>query len=327
MAEGIWVKDKAGQDIFLPYSEIEPELLPQLVKPIGGFCYQADDFKHIPMVRAPFYIKDWLPKQGKALVYGGAKIGKSQLAIQMGRCIGAGLPFLGMPTTQGRVLYLQFELGTEVLQSRMKQSGKEYANVFVGTTFNMKLDTPQGQEVLLNALREIEPNVLILDPLYKIISGDENEATDVKRITDFVDSIIDAYRHTALSVLIIHHAGKDSSRGGRGSSLLEGYPDSVIEIKKMSSVGMPLRVAVLPKLLRHSELPPTPIEAEMKDYEFTAKPPIPTVQKRITDMLPAPFGKIVEAGFASRATISKYLAQMVEEGQISQDSDGTYCLT
>jgi hypothetical protein len=56
-------------------------------------------------------IADLIPKQTISLVVGDSGIGKSPLLYQAALCVAAGIPFLGHPTSQGRVLYLDFENG------------------------------------------------------------------------------------------------------------------------------------------------------------------------------------------------------------------------
>src|SRR4030042_841248 len=118
----------------MSYDELDSDLYPQLWHPTGKFSYEAGNFMHLPLPEVPYYIKEWLPKQGKAEIYGQAKAGKSFMCLQIARCIGSGEPFLGIPTEQGRVLYLQFELGVGALQNRMRLTGQHYENVYVGTT-------------------------------------------------------------------------------------------------------------------------------------------------------------------------------------------------
>jgi len=282
--EGFLIEEE-GQTKFVYYDEVDPELLPKLIeKPLGGFCYEGTSFSRLPLAHSPYYIKDWLPKQGKMVIYGQPKSGKSFLCLQLARSITNELPFLGLPTNTGRVLYLQFELGVEILQQRMKMTGRDYSGVYVGTTFGMKLDTSAGKDMLKRAVEEVMPNVVILDPLYKILKGDEKESHDVLIVLDFLDELIDAYRaELGLSFVVMHHPGKDLARGGRGSSVLEDWVDSYIEMTKTSNREQAHRARLNPKLMRHAELPPEPIEVQMEQFEFVVTDGKPTVKQRVLD--------------------------------------------
>lgn len=323
--DGIWLIDETTKDpYFVSYEDLDDNVMPQLLKPVGGFIYEASSFLNLPLPEVPFYVKDWLPKQGKAEIYGQAKAGKSFLAIQLARCIASGEDFIGMETSRAPVLYLQFELGAKILQDRMRSTGQSYDDVFLGTTFSMKLDTPSGQKQFLRAIVAVEPKVIILDPFYKIISGDENESQDVIKITNFLDEIIEGFN---CSILLLHHAGKDLSRGGRGSSVLEGWADSYLEMKRVSRNGEALRANITPKLLRHASLPPESIELvlsnnfEFESVEGVAKSNtiLDKVRGRLTEKGQATGGELIAEGVGRRKSIYDALKTLQENGQVVKE--------
>lgn len=330
MHEGFWAQDAHGGATFIYYDDLDIDQLGQVFKPIGGFCYPVEGFVRMPLPEAPYYVKSWLPKQGKCMIYGAAKAGKSYLALQLARCVGAGEPFLGIPTQQGRVLYLQFELGMEVLQGRIKSTGRTYEDVYVGTTFGLKLDTRMGREHLHNALEAVQPAVLILDPFYKILTGDENESHDVKSLLDNLDEAIEVFR---CSVVMMHHAGKDIERGQRGTSTLADWHDAVIELRKISKVGEPFRIKLTPKFLRHAELPDKPIEAVMKNFEFDIDTGGLTLEEQILRAL-KPRGKtmitikeLLDLNLCSaRSSLYDALNRLVAQGQVERIDRGVYHL-
>lgn len=328
----IVVRNDDGEIERIAYEELDSEIYPQLWRPIGGFCYSVDSFVHLDLPPLPFYIQSWLPKQGKAVLYAPAKSGKSYLCAQIARCIGAGDEFLGIPTSPGRVLYVQCELGESILKLRLQSTGQDYDNVFVGTTFDMKLDSPTGQRKLVEALDAILPNVLIIDNWSKVIHGDENESTDTKVITDFLDSLIEAYDEQKLSIFIIAHPGKDISKGARGSSVLEGWVDSYIEMKRISDNGEPLQVKITPKLYRHAELPPEGIKAEMRDFEFVLIDGKLSVKQKIVNLIETFEGelfapkRLIDAGIGTNKQVHTALDILVKEGKVEKVDRGVYQL-
>ncbi len=329
--EGLWVLDPETETpVFLPYSEMEGEAKRVLLRPLGGFIYRANEFVQLELPPVPYYIKDWLPKQGSCVLYAPPKAGKSFLAAQIARCIASGEPFLGFPTTQGTVLMIQSELGAEILQGRLRMTGRDYSNVSVGTTFSLRLDTDSGFAQLWRAMEAIKPDVLILDPLYKMIAGDENESKDMKGITDNLDKIKEAYK---CSIWIVHHAGKDITKGGRGSSVLEDWVDSYLEARRISKPGEPLKVRITPKLLRHAELTPEPLIAEMRNFEFQLVDGTPTVKGEVKQFIKSRFeltgepinrGDILKCGIGSNASVQDALNGLLEEGVIVRVARGEY---
>jgi len=324
---GLWIYDKeTGENNKVSYEELDAEQWPKLLRPVGGFCYDVEDFKRLELSSVPYYMKGWLPQQGKALLYAPAKSGKSFLSQQLARCVGCGEPFLGVPTTTGKVLYTQYELGEEVLQRRLRSTRKSYDNVYVGTTFSLKLDDKHGQDTFERALCAIQPNLVIIDPLYKALRGDENEAHDLMLVLDFLDSMIDTYK---CSFFIIHHTGKDPSRGGRGSSVLEGWVDASLEMKRTSPKGERLKVKITPKLLRHAELPPDSIEAELGDnMEFELVGHRETITSKVEAYLrehqAASPAAMVREGIGARKSIYNALESLMEQGIVAQAERGIY---
>jgi hypothetical protein len=325
----LWDEDKK-ESIQVPIDELDDELLERLrsVPALGGFCYAAEDFMHLPLTSAPFYIAGgWLPKQGKLMFFAPDKTGKSFLAMQLARCIGAGEDFLGFGTNQGKVLYVQFELGMETLQVRMRATGQDYTNVFVGTTFSMKLDEDAGKKQLRDAMKAVQPNVLIIDPLYKSINGDENLVEDMRKVADYLDELIEGFN---CSVILMHHTGYDTSHG-RGTTMWAGWVDSYIQVKKISKRGEPLRVAILPLSLRHAELPPEPVVAQLDDnFEFTLveKENVATTYDKVLSYM-AEKGEvetkdIMAAKLGSRTPVQRALNKLVEEEKVAQPRRGTY---
>uniref|UniRef100_A0A6M3KYX8 Putative ATPase domain containing protein n=1 Tax=viral metagenome TaxID=1070528 RepID=A0A6M3KYX8_9ZZZZ len=325
--QGMWITDEQGQDTFVYYSELEHDIVQSFIKPIGGFMFPADMFMMSKLPSAPFYVQDWLPKRGKTLLYAPPKTGKSFLSLQLARCVASGEPFLGLKTTKGRVAYTQFELGEEILQARLKQTGMTYEDVFVGTSFSLKLDTEHGQKMMWSALEAVEPHVLIIDPLYKAIAGDENESSDVRRILDFLDSIIEGFN---CSIFLIHHAGKDLTKRGRGSSVFEDWVDSYLQMQRTSKAGEALKVKIKPIFLRHASLPPDPIEAELgNNFEFFTNDLAPTVKQqveafiRIAGSAVSP-AEIFAAQIGSNTSVYKALKQLMDEGKVVKAKWGFY---
>jgi len=327
MVETIWVVDPdTKKEQMIRLDELENDQRAHIIKPLGGFCWNANEFVLVPLTTAPFYVRDWMPKHGKTVLYAPPKTGKSYLCLQLARCIGAGDDFLGMPTQQGRVLYIQFELSPEVLQLRLCSTQLSYDNVFVGTTFSMKLDSEAGKQQLYKALNAVNPDVLILDPLYKMMQGDENDSKDMRLIVNTLDEAIEAFD---ISVLIVHHPGKDISRMGRGSSVLTDWVDSYIEMKRVQTSNKDtLRVKLTPKLLRHAELPPESIEAEMHGFEFGTADALPKVKDLVANYI-AQHGTarprdLFVANLGKNKSVYEALKTLVEEGLVGHEKRGVY---
>ncbi len=323
------INPTTGQEEFVPYSDLEKDTLDRFIKPIGGFVFPADMFMIKTLPKTPFYLDGLLPKHGKAMLYGPPKVGKSLVSLQLARCIASGEDFLDIKTVKGRVLYLQFELGEEILQSRLLSTKQSYEDVFVGTTFSLKLDSNVGQKEIRATLEAVEPNVLILDPLYKAINGDENESHDMLAVLNYIDTLIEAFD---CSVFLIHHAGKEISRRGRGSSVLEDWVDSLIQLTKVNKNNESMRVRLKPIFLRHAPLPDEPIEANLCDnFEFERLGPAKTVKQQVKEIVwgwpleePVTTAELVSSGVGSTSAVYRALQQLEKEGKVAKVGWGKY---
>jgi hypothetical protein len=71
--------------------------------------------------------------------------------------------------------------------------------------------------------------LIVIDTLNQVMGGaSENDAADMGLL---LASVAKIQRATGATVLIVHHAGKDESRGARGHSSLLAAVDTALEIK------------------------------------------------------------------------------------------------
>ena len=87
---------------------------------------------------------------------------------------------------------------------------------------------------LIALIREVETEfgeacvLLVIDTLSRAMAGgDENSSTDMAQFVANVDRIRDA---TKSHVLVIHHTGKDKTKGARGHSSLRAAADTELEV-------------------------------------------------------------------------------------------------
>jgi len=162
-------------------------------------------------------------------LYSPAKAGKSLLLLDICAALAAGRSVLGNPAREPvRVLYLDAENTRADLAERLRGMGYAPADlarlVYVSFPSLPALDTAAGGQALLALVEEHQPAVLVLDTVSRFVQGDENEA----------QTYADLYRHTlvglkrrGVAVVRLDHAGKDMTRGQRGSSAKSADVDAV----------------------------------------------------------------------------------------------------
>lgn len=182
-----------------------------------------------------FHVKGVLPEGELVVIFGDSGSGKTFLAMDMGMAIARGEPWRGLRVKQGTVAYIAAEDSHGV---RMR--AKAYAEFnkiengqmpfyILGASPNFR-DQNNMTEVA-KAVRALGPvSLIFVDTWARVIAGgDENSAKDV---TEAINMCGKLYRATGATVVLIHHSGKDSSKGARGSSALRAAADGEIEVSR-----------------------------------------------------------------------------------------------
>ena len=180
---------------------------------------------------APYLVKGLLYKDSYAEIYGPPGTGKTFAAMDIAYHVAAGKAWMGRKVKQGAVLYLAFE-GFGGLVKRAQALRQKYGTADVpfyvhAAGFSLReLSGRQALGCVIDALPE-KPSLIVIDTFaHALRGGDENSAQDVSAFNNAVQALIAA---THACVLILHHPGKDVSRGPRGSSALQGAVDTEIE--------------------------------------------------------------------------------------------------
>jgi hypothetical protein len=121
----------------------------------------------------------------------------------------------------------------------------------------MRLDTPEGRDYISNIVKEIKPDVTVLDPMAKFHLSDENSAQEMGAVLRVADHLVEDF---GTAIVLVHHIGKQSEdnprRGGdrlRGSSAIFGDVDTVCEVTRKSNEHHPEPVLELSFELRRGE--------------------------------------------------------------------------
>lgn len=194
----------------------------------------GSDLSKAPPLR--WMVRGVLPIDGLAALYGPSGSGKSFLVLDIAAAIAAGaFDWFGRRVTQCPVTYCALE-GEAGMGKRVaawsKHNNKPVPDGlrFVAQPF----DILDGSDVsdLAKAVQSAggAGGLVILDTLNRAAPGaDENSSVDMGRI------IAAAKRLQSLSgglVLLVHHTGKDTTKGLRGHSSLYAALDGAIEVNK-----------------------------------------------------------------------------------------------
>jgi KaiC/GvpD/RAD55 family RecA-like ATPase len=195
---------------------------------------------------AGWLIKGVLPAADLVVLYGASGAGKSFVALDMAAAIARGVPWRGRRTTKGVVVYIAAE-GGGGMGNRFKAYAAHHninldeLDVVTITAAPNFLDLDDVTEVIakINTLPAV--TTIVVDTLAQVTPGaNENGAEDMGRALANARTLREA---TGATVVIIHHAGKDLSRGSRGWSGIKAAADAEIEVRRHEDGGREIAVS------------------------------------------------------------------------------------
>ena len=156
-------------------------------------------------------------RQGRKMVIAGAsKIGKTTLATQLALSIANGWDWLGLHCKQGKVLYLNFEVAEPTFNEKLEGicSAKNVDIRQVGRNLHVLhlrgYDFSNPDKLtrdIITKFKNSNYSLMIIDPIYKIMDGDENSSEANRDMTSRFDRIA---RNCKCSIVYVHHFSKGS---------------------------------------------------------------------------------------------------------------------
>jgi hypothetical protein len=188
------------------------------------------------------WIKGILARVSLVLLYGPSGDGKTFFGIDLAAHVACGRTWRGRRVRQGLVVYIAAEAGSSILRrfiawrdrylSEIREDRIPLAVVTRGANLLDACDI----EALILELQMISEEaglpiaVVVHDTLSRSMpGGDENAAADVTRAIAASDRLRDEF---GAASIIVHHTGKDPTKGARGHSSLYGAADTVISVAK-----------------------------------------------------------------------------------------------
>lgn len=224
--------------------------------PSFGYTLVGSMVDHLKPI--DWQVKGFLEADSLGLIYGPPKSGKSFLAIDWACSIATGTEWNGRKVKQGAVFYLAGE-GHNGLARRFaswqlaKGVTLKDAPLAVSNKAAPLTDRPAAAAVLESIQHLADttgqaPAVIVVDTLARNFGGDENATEEMSRFIQHLDEIRANWQCT---VLVVHHTGKDKTRGARGNTALTGAIDAGYMIDR-DELG---NVALEPTEMKDAELP------------------------------------------------------------------------
>lgn len=220
---------------------IEPELEQEAYNPTPQLLnIEAWDTIKDEPVR--WIIDNVLPEKGFAALYGPPGSYKSFIALDIAEAVATGRNWMGnQVTSPGAVLYIAGEghggIGARIKACKINHQTKDGAQIYV-IRYQLNLRSSADDFNLLmesiDALLDrtgIELRLVQIDTLARAFGGgNENDSQDMGA---FIHNCGRLQRKLDCALMVLHHSGKDATKGLRGHSSLLGAVDTQLELQKL----------------------------------------------------------------------------------------------
>lgn len=198
------------------------------------------DFAADPPALPEELIEGVLRRGHKMLISGSSKAGKSFLLMELCISIAEGKPWLGFTCRKGRVLYVNLEIDPASCVNRFVKiyealgfERKHMDDIIIWNLRGHAVPLNQLVPKLIRRVRNQKLDAIIIDPIYKVITGDENNASDMAAFCNQFDRICN---ETGCSTIYCHHHSKGVQGAKRamdrasGSGVFARDPDAQLDM-------------------------------------------------------------------------------------------------
>lgn len=212
----------------------------------------------VPSLGGGYLVKGLLDAGTLSVCYGQSNSGKTFFVLDIAYCIAAGVRWRGKWVSQAPVLYLAAEGGNGIKNRLVALRDHPAPPDITAGWFSDAPASPDPRphaedvhfalrrggldlfandgdvERVIGWAREAQARLpgrgvfIVVDTLARVFGGgDENSAGDMGVVVKGLDRVRE---ETDASIMIVHHSGKDTTKGARGSGSLRAAVDTEIEV-------------------------------------------------------------------------------------------------
>lgn len=184
----------------------------------------------------------------KMVVTAPSKAGKTFLPIQLAVAVATGGAWLGRKCLKGRVLFCNFEVDRASFITRLSNVVVRNGSDKFLVEQNLDVWNLRGRvqspdafvDELLEKTDAADYRLVVLDPVYKLMKGNENDSNVVADFAGLVDRIAEK----GCSVVFSHHhpkgaqAGRSAMDRGSGSGVFARDADAIVDLVELESDGI-----------------------------------------------------------------------------------------
>lgn len=194
---------------------------------------------------APPLIEGVLRQGHKMLVAGPSKAGKSFALIELCIALAEGGKWLGWKCAQGRVLYVNLELDPASCLHRFRDvygalgiPPENIGNIDIWNLRGRSVPMDKLAPSLIRRALKTRPIAVVIDPIYKVITGDENAADQMSAFCNQFDRVA---QQVGCAVIYCHHHSKGyqgqkrSMDRASGSGVFARDPDALLDMVELDA--------------------------------------------------------------------------------------------
>lgn len=189
---------------------------------------------------SPCLIDGVLRKGHKMLIAGPSKAGKSFLQIELCIAIAEGKNWLQWQCARGRVMYVNLELDRASCLHRFRDvyqalgwKPEHLGSIDIWNLRGKSVPMDKLAPKLIRRAAKKDYVAIIIDPIYKVITGDENSADQMANFCNQFDKVC---TELGCAVIYCHHHSKGSQGGKKsmdrasGSGVFARDPDALLDL-------------------------------------------------------------------------------------------------
>lgn len=286
----------------------------------------------------------------KTVIGSGSKAYKTWLVLDLGISVATGSQWLGLDTTKGKVLFVNFEIPAYFFRKRLRMvceakgvSLDNLSDFHVLTTRGVKRKVSFRSFLrdVVSQIRGQTYSVIILDPSYMMMEGEENSPKDV---LDMLNELEGISVETGAAVVYTAHFAKGNQAAKAaldrisGSGVHARNPDTIITITELKEPGTYVMDAIL---RNHAPMDAIGLSWEfplfkredgldLTDIKRPDKKPDPVTPEQVAEMVKRPMKKaelvklIRDATGCAKTAAYKHIFRAELQNKIKCNENGDY---
>lgn len=204
----------------------------------------ADELKSPP--KLPEELIEGVLRCGhKMLISGSSKAGKSFLLMELAVALSEGATWLGFKCKKSKVLYVNLEIDPASCINRfseiykaLKIPPKNSKDISIWNLRGHAVPLDKLVPKLLRRINNLHYDAVIIDPIYKVITGDENNASEMGAFCNQFDKICN---ETGCATIYCHHHSKGAQGYKKamdrasGSGVFARDPDAQLDMIQLEA--------------------------------------------------------------------------------------------